>query len=117
MREINTKQAIDLLSKVPEEEFITGIFTDGRNKCCAIGHLMRLTSADPDDYTYNNCSDRLGHPISVREASEKFIHNVYNQEGFSIADVNNTFAVNGYTEETPKARVLHLLRDMNAAGF
>jgi hypothetical protein len=100
------QEALRLLEKVSEEEFITDIFTDEVNKCCAIGHIQRLKSSNTKDYNMDNCKD--SHISSIRMESEAF--------GKSIAKVNN-MKFRKYQQETPKERVIALLNDMIAAGY
>jgi hypothetical protein len=112
---LTASKAIELLKDIPEEDFITDRFTDKQGKCCAIGHLQRLTSQNPTNYSQNNCSDRIEGDIRI--ASNKYLTEAYNLSYESIASVNNENTINGYNENTPKQRVLHLLEDMVKAGY
>lgn len=112
--ELTASKALELLKDIPEEDFITGSFTDEESKCCAIGHLQRLTSPNPKDFSFSNCRDRFDSPI--RNLSLKYIKSTY-RVYYDISVVNNEDTVNGYNENTPKKRVLHLLEDMIKAGY
>jgi hypothetical protein len=113
--ELTASKALELLKDIPEEDFITKTFTDGQGKCCAIGHLQRLTSQDPTDYSFRNCNEVI-RVNPIRKISEEYITKVHSTFA-DIASVNNEDTVNGYNEDTPKKRVLHLLEDMIKAGY
>lgn len=121
---MNAQQALDLLSPIPPEDFITITFSKKSvNKCCAIGHLVRLTSSDPDDYSITNCMDlhtekeNAQMVYKFRKATERYLEKVHKVSNESIASVNNWDQTNGYNEDNPKDRVIHLLTDMVAAGY
>jgi hypothetical protein len=112
------QEAFELLSPIPAENWIMGEFTDGVSKCCGIGHYMRLRSRNPDDYSRSNCDDfELVGNCDLRNISLKFLSEKYGTEYENLATVNNSGSVNGYKEDNPKDRVLHLLRDMIEAGY
>jgi hypothetical protein len=111
---MKAKEAIKLLDPIPADKFIHNEFGDDNSCCCVIGHLTRLKSDSPNDYSYLNCTDYHRHPL--RRSSQEFIeakHDVYS----NIVDVNNDSNINGYTEDTVKERVMHLLKDMDDAGY
>lgn len=117
-KETIAQEALRLLTPIPKEEFITQLFTDGEGRCCAIGHIKRLQSDNPSDYSSDNCSDNLTADIPIRTASTKYLKEVHNARYWaSIASVNNNNNINGYTEPEIKDRVIHLLNDMVAAGY
>ncbi len=62
---VTKKEVLEVLINVPAEDFITYRFSDEVSKCCAIGHYSRLTSADPTDYSYTNCSKFSNIPFAV----------------------------------------------------
>ncbi len=118
-------EAKNLLLPIPNEDFLTDErFSDGNSKCCVIGHLQRLSSRKPNDYSLSNCNDKLyNRRHSIRISSKKYLKSVLPPDDtrrygyLSIADINNGPEINGYTEPEPKDRVLHLLDDMLAAGY
>ncbi len=112
------QEALRLLSEIPEKEFIVNEFTNGENKCCAIGHYERLKSENPDDYSLNNCADiyTQSHGRKLRDITGEYIRQKYDIHG-TIAFVNNSDDVNGYNQKTPKARVIALLKDMVKDGY
>lgn len=117
-KETVAQEALRLLTPIPKEDFITGLFTDGGGRCCAIGHIKRLQSDNPSDYSSDNCSDAFTADIAIRTASTKYLKEVHNANWLvSIASVNNNNDINGYTEPVIKDRVIHLLNDMIAAGY
>ena len=127
---MNATQAKELLLPIAKEDFLKDTFTNGVDKCCAVGHLVRLTSDKPSDYTHENCSDldfNTFLDIGVREGAEdvydfartktnKFLLEKYDEDG-NLADVNNGDFINGYNQEEPKDRVIALLDDMIKSGY
>lgn len=123
---MNTKEALDLLKSIPSKNFITNEFSDGEGKCCAVGHLVRLTSENPDDYSRDNCGDLYGYESAekehgkvvgeFREFTKKFIAEKHGEVD-DISGVNNNPFTNGYTQNNPKSRVINLLKDMVKAGY
>lgn len=117
-QETVAQEALRLLKDIPEEEFLIDTFSDEKSRCCVIGHYTRLKSTNPEDYTYRNCADFMvnsEHRI-FRNRSRDFMQSVHGDYQ-DISVVNNTRSVNGYTEETVKARVMHCLEDMVKAGY
>lgn len=115
---ITASKIKEILEPIPADQWITDIFTDYEGKCCAVGHFQRLTSSDPSDYSRENCKDDPWEdPSPVRVLTEKFLTEVHDRRIESIANVNNDPIINGYTEDDPKARVMHLLDDMIKAGY
>lgn len=104
--------AIYKLSKIPEDKWITSRFSNGKGCCCAVGHLERLASPDPDDYSWDNCSDRAWsgeYRNPIREISLQYLKDVRDLR--TIATVNNLPSLL-YPQRNPKLRVLALLQDM-----
>lgn len=117
-KETVAQEALRLLIPIPAEDFITDKFTDEEGKCCAIGHIKRLKSYDPSNYSSDNCSDMFTEDAAIRTASVKYLRDVHNAAwSANIASVNNNNDINGYTEPVIKDRVIHLLNDMIAAGY
>jgi hypothetical protein len=112
------QEAKRLLGGIPEDEWMTDEFGNGKNKCCAIGHLMRITSEDPNNYTPSHCSDVFRFGVAgcpLRVASEEFIA-MKDLDMFDISDINNT-ETESYPQPTPKQRVMAFIDDMIAAGL
>lgn len=106
------QKALDILSDVPHDKFIIDSYTDRIDRCCAIGHLSRLTSENTADYSFQNCYDEIGSfAYSVRESSNNFL------EHQDISNVNNNQYVSPYIEPVAKDRVVHLLTDMVKSGY
>lgn len=116
------QHALRLLSNIPEKNWITGDFTDGKSKCCAIGHYTRLVS-DPSDFSFHNCSDfnssAFTNTSKLRDVTNKallalgLINPVLPTD---IATINNGTAIPRYSEPSKK-RVLHFLNDAIEKGF
>jgi hypothetical protein len=114
---LTVKKARALLASVPEEEWCTIIYSDHvNNKCCALGHLHRLTSGNPNNYDFGgqDVSDMVD--MHFRGRTRLYLSRIHGISS-DIAYVNNDSDVNGYTEESIKTRVLHLLDDMIADGW
>lgn len=86
-------KARDCLSAIPPEEWCTSFFSvESKKQCCAFGHLVRLSQANPDDYSW--CSDDQRHPL----------RRVY-VGGYGLADANN-YPNGAFDQLTPKDRSL-----------
>ena len=112
------QRTYELLEPLPANEWITEDFTDREHKCCAIGHISRLKSADPSNYKKGNCVLRTGADSladNLWDTTKKYIKS---QDSLyvDIVDINDGKS-NMYTEPDPKARVMHLLTDMINAGY
>lgn len=110
MKETVAQEALRLLSAVPKNKWITNNFTNKEDKCCAIGHYVRLTSNNPNDYSLSNCTDTPSSMSELRIISEQYLVD------YTIATVNNR-QINRYQQKTPKDRVIACLKDMVKAGL
>jgi len=101
--------SLKLLEPIPSDQWIEGEFTDQIGKCCAIGHLTRLQSGRPKDYSMHNCSD-TSFTDSLRYASESFVSelNTWGREK-NIAHVNNGETMYNWGNN-PKERVISFLK-------
>lgn len=117
------KTVLDMVIDIPAKNWTTGSFSNGKNKCCLHGHIMRLSSDDPNDFSLDNCSDRkarnnTGSNIStkLRAVSRKFLD--LNPELWWVdsSSINNGDRVE-YPQKTPKPRSIKLLKDMIKAGY
>lgn len=117
-RETAAQKMYRLLSPIPGENWMCDMFTDGKGKCCFIGHYQRLTHGNPDDYSTKNCTDwnSRAKPSLARSLTRRFLQDVLHI-AYDGSDVNNRASVNGYTENNPKDRIMHLLQDMIKAGY
>jgi hypothetical protein len=95
-------EAIDILSPIPDDRWITKEYTDKHSKCDVDGHYMRHKNGKPDAYNVSNCVPRT--PIIQLNRAIRFA-------GFKItvAKANDDPTVLPY--ETPKERVLALLTE------
>lgn len=111
---MKAEEALELLKDIPKENWLTDVFTNGIDSCCAIGHLKRLTSKNIEDYSILNCTDRIydvkDNIHTIRKNSSRFL------KGRGIATVNNR-KTEGYYQDHPKDRVIALLKDMIKAGY
>lgn len=108
-------KVFELLSPIPEEDFITYSLTNGIDKCCARGHIIRLQSVNPNDYSIDNIINTNEHlDKEIWKKSIEFLNSKRPNE--PIAAINNNPS-DCYPQEKPKQRVMALLTDMIAAGY
>lgn len=82
------QQAITLLEPLREDEFMQKEFSNRKNRCCVIGHIQRLTSDNPNDYSRPNCNDDAG-SFSVNTFGFYFRRACSKAGSCDIAAVNN----------------------------
>jgi len=113
--QLTAEKVIELITPIPEESFMTNDFSDGKDRCCVMGHLCRLMSKNPEDYSYDNCYEfGSSNPelSKFRDKTNSFLIFKYGEYSTDISDVNNFTYVNGYNQPTPKLRVMTFLQDM-----
>ncbi len=118
------QQVKDIIEPIPDDKFQIGLFGWSPND--AFGKNIGMTD--------NGCSCVLGHihrhfepsnPYAMgdgngwgfRELSNQFLKKKYGLVAHSAATINNTTAINGYSEPEIKDRVMHLINDMIQAGY
>jgi hypothetical protein len=115
--------ALQLLSPIPSENFISGKFTNEIDKCCIIGHWTRLTSKNPNDYSSTNCIDVLipkkeKRKRNLRKHLEPILGDISlinNYTGFSSKDdVDSPLTFN---QQTPKDRSIAALKYAIKKGY
>lgn len=112
---------LNLIKDIPKGNFIDTIFTDEKESCCVIGHIMRLTSKDPNDYSIKNCGtnsildDREEYIEFIRQTTLEF-NMLYNNKSYDISIVNNGLS-DVYIQEEIKDRVVAMLEDMIENGY
>lgn len=111
MTETIAQKALRLLEPIPENEWTVGRFTNEINSCCALGHYSRLLSNNPKNYSSLNCDE---YTVQYELSGESWAFLRGRDEG--ITHVNDGLSTL-YQESTPKARIIHLLKDMIAAGY
>jgi hypothetical protein len=104
----NAKQIIRIIKPIPAEQFCVRRYENNIGQCCFLGHIHKHISGRP-------MGDFKG--FGARELTEKFLTEKHELYGYDGADVNNDSNVNGYTEDNPKDRIMHLLNDMVKAGY
>ena len=131
---MNLQKIRDLVASVPTEDFIENIFTDETGKCCLVGHVSRLLSKDPTDYSIGNCNPHRTENYEAKELIELSHHlllkkgvtnqqlnnekakggNFYITLRDAVFAINNGFATDIYQQESVKERGLALLDDLIA---
>lgn len=116
---MTAQQALDLLSSIPADNFIEKTYANPVTKCCCTtGHLTRIRSKFPDNYSPQSCSYVLMNDTEVDilvDTTREFLGNYEGIKG-SIISINDC-CIGKYQEDNPKDRVIHLLTDMVAAGY
>jgi len=109
---------LSLINSVGEEWYIKRVFTNTRGMCCAVGHVVRLESENPEDYSELNCSDHMNGNTDFRDYTEKFLKEVHDMH-VSVVAVNNdeSYIPDKYKKEGVKERVVALLEDMIEHGY
>lgn len=111
---ITAKQALLILKPIPSELFTTNTFYNRETeKSCAIGWIRRKLSKETTEYG-KATNYLIGQELF--NSSIKFLEKYHNADK-TIIQVNDTNEVNGYIEDNPKDRVVHLLTDMVKAGY
>jgi len=106
---------IELLKPIPEEQWCVRRFTTLSGQCCFLGHIGVKVDKIPMDAPSRSFFNSVI-VEKVRDLTKTFLdkHHKIDADG---ASVNNGTHINGYDEEHPKARILHMLEDMKAVGY
>jgi len=118
------QKTLDQVNGIPSEQIITSHFSNGVDKCCVVGHLVRLASENPSDYSVENCRDfhwngglNTSKMLPIRGLVAKFVDprypNPIDPGAQCISYVNNGMS-SKYEQATPKERVVAVLEDMLA---
>ncbi len=106
IKKINSDYDLDVnyvrefIISLSEKEIVSGIFSNGVDKCCIVGHFERLHSENPNDYSTKNCWDLDGKKTSPLRAWANKYH-------YDIASINNNYYQHtGFLQPTRKKRLL-----------
>lgn len=105
---VNATKALEIILPIPADQFCVDQFINDKGQCCVLGHIQRVVAGDP-------YADMNG--FGLRESSHDFLVEKHRIAYSSIVSVNNSPGINGYTEPVIKDRVVHFLKDMQAAGY
>jgi|SRR6476620_4671232 len=105
---LTAKKALKILAPIPEEKWTTHTLEDQQFRMCALGHLNTHFGGNSH-----------ANVVTVDEFNDHVLEfmQLEHEKYANIADVNDSDTINGYTEDHPKKRVIHLLTDMQKAGF
>lgn len=112
---ITVSEAIKIVEAAPEYSWGVGSI-DFDGKCCFLGHLAKARGINTEDLGTNKI---LSNP-DIQAIDTKivdFVYKTHSQDIVRCYTINDTTTVNGYNEDHPKARMLHVLRDMKEAGI
>lgn len=96
-----------IIEPIPESKFCVGRFENGEGQCCFLGHIGKHMSGS---------AHKIEGYRSTLKLTEKYLaekHNIHQ----NVTRINDDRFVNGYNDETPKKRVIHLLDDMIKDGW
>lgn len=107
---MEAEEALKLLEPLAEEEFLKFAFTDRVSKCCVLGHLKRLTSNDPSDYSHDNCDLDIS---LFKDRALYYLNTAMCEKlGFNMFAINNNY-VSDYSDiKETKNRVIKALTDL-----
>lgn len=111
----NAQQMLDIILPIPEDKIVIGTFYDGDGKGCFIGQINNALyegQSTEEKERFDSNWDGYG----ARQLTKRFLKEKHDIDE-NGAHVNNYPGVNGYNEDTPKARVVHMLQDMVASGY
>jgi hypothetical protein len=109
-------------TKISDKEIGTGQFSNTVNQCCVIGHAMRMTSENPEDYSQENCSDNINFGsdaldgCNLRVVSRQALVKSKETFLFDISGINNRQSAK-YNQETSKKRVIAFLDYLIYKGY
>ena len=112
---MNASEALKMVEGIPKEQFIAQTYTDEINKCCFFGHAKRLSSSNPDDYSFKNCS--TGEHSDIQAPSMRFLRDTTEFAYRDLVDINDRPHTPPYVEPEIKDRLTHFLTDMIKAGY
>lgn len=115
IQETDCQKALRMLKDIPESKWQTKFYSsESDKKCCAVGHLCRMTN-NPDDFSVTNCS-----PEDKQESmwALKLRQKIYDHKGCELdIYVINDEKTERYQQASPKQRVVQLLTDMIKIGL
>lgn len=100
-----------ILEPIPAENFITNSYGYSSGKHCSLGHINTFITGD-ERMAGTDCNG-FGAQVIV----DKFLREKHSISNGHIVTVNDYNYVNGYNEDTPKERIMHLIEDMIKAGY
>lgn len=124
--ELTANDYLKLISSIPPEQFIEGVYGSPTGPCCVLGQVIKAycpSTAVPNDdlidtklifqyQSYLECEPAM----RLRILSSNYMIQNLRFHG-DIADVNNLKGAGGYKQDTIKERVVACLTDMIAAGY
>lgn len=106
-KETTAQRAYRLLKDIPADKWAIGNLHINGGKSCFLGHYQRLTGLSGDESAYQS---------DIALEAGRFLMNVHkiSRKPHNVNDFDN---INGYNEDHPKKRVMHLLKDMIEKGY
>lgn len=112
---ISVEDAIIIVKAAPKDKWTTGVIHN-QGQSCFLGHLKRAKKVKGTLST----GSLLQISPEIEEIDLKITHFVNKKHNLAICHsftINDSDEVNGYNEEHPKDRMLHVLNDMKKAGI
>ena len=110
--DITPEKALELIKPLKPSEFIEMAYSDGKGKCCVMGHITRLTSDNPTDYSIKNCDAMKAERLKeLRQKANRILKDESFYSISKLAIINNGGNSN-YPQKTIKGRVVAALKDI-----
>ena len=103
------EDALQKLRPIPEDQWIRNKYTDGKNRCCAMGHYTRLSGNNPNDYHNDNCSQSLA-PDFMDKLGDRLRNLTIHTTGDTLVNANNGTHCS-YSQDSCKLRTIACLED------
>ena len=111
---ITVSEAIEIVKNAPEDTWCV-LNLNHKGKCCFLGHLAKARNID-----LNQPLQRIQKNPTILHIENKivqFVKEKHNENISSAYVINDNRYINGYNENHPKLRMLHVLNDMKEAGI
>lgn len=100
------QKALDVLLPIPEDQFVTGTYTDKQEHCCSAGYINKSWNGYPS-------SIEMESALLAREMIKMFPNSLYNHQELNqpIGGIvwANDYQSELFPQDTPKQRVVALL--------
>jgi len=117
---IKQENVVDHALKVVEatkpEEWTIYQISNEHGQCCFLGHIAKSYGKNVENMGTSNVL-LIPEVEKIDEKIVKYCEKKHNEHIAHSHNINDTLAVNGYNEEHPRDRMLHVLRDMKADGW
>lgn len=107
------QELLSIIENIDENLFCKDSFENEQGQRCVVGHYNKVKYNNPHQFSEHH---KIDDPI--RKITAKFFAEKYNVVSINgIAWINNFDTFPPYTEVKIKDRVVHVIKDMVAAGY